>query len=279
MERTMTFVLARRQLYDLVWSEPIQRLSKQIGISDVAIAKQCHKHGVPVPPRGYWNRRQAGKRVRKKKLPERNLVTIDRVSMSGTLPPELHERLNRVPGEASETIDVLTARLRERLGLVKVPRNFSRVHRCIATLLERDEESRQKHGSSVFTKFGAPSERRRLLFLNGLFLGFEKVGGRAWLRGEYAREHGIYMGNSMIQFTLGTSSNGRNGHARSYPVAAIPDALYLSVFGYGFPPGLATRWQDEEGNPLENQLTEVIVGLAVGHQHRHFVTEKLAAGR
>lgn len=30
----MTFTLTREQLYDLVWSKPMQRLAKQIGISD-----------------------------------------------------------------------------------------------------------------------------------------------------------------------------------------------------------------------------------------------------
>lgn len=42
----MSFVIARQQLYDLVWSEPMQRLGKQIGISDVAIAKACRKAGM-----------------------------------------------------------------------------------------------------------------------------------------------------------------------------------------------------------------------------------------
>jgi hypothetical protein len=52
----------REQLYDLVWSEPMQRLAKQIGISDVAIAKHCRKLGVPVAERGYWNKLQVGSR-------------------------------------------------------------------------------------------------------------------------------------------------------------------------------------------------------------------------
>ena len=56
----MTFTLTREQLYDLVWSEPMQRLAKQIGISDVAIAKHCRKLGVPVPERGHWNKLQVG---------------------------------------------------------------------------------------------------------------------------------------------------------------------------------------------------------------------------
>ena len=63
----MTFTLTREQLYDLVWSEPMQRLAKKIGISDVAIAKHCRKLGVPVPERGYWNKLQVGKPVTKKR--------------------------------------------------------------------------------------------------------------------------------------------------------------------------------------------------------------------
>jgi len=46
----------------------MQRLAKQIGISDVAIAKHCRKLGVPVPERGYWNKLQAGKPVTKTAL-------------------------------------------------------------------------------------------------------------------------------------------------------------------------------------------------------------------
>lgn len=46
--RQMSFVLTREQLYDLVWSEPMQGLSKQIGISNVVLAKHCRKVGIPV---------------------------------------------------------------------------------------------------------------------------------------------------------------------------------------------------------------------------------------
>lgn len=47
----MAITLTRRQLYELVWSEPTQQLAKQIGISDVAIAKHCRKAGIPMPGR------------------------------------------------------------------------------------------------------------------------------------------------------------------------------------------------------------------------------------
>jgi hypothetical protein len=45
--KPMTCNLTREQLYDLVWSEPLQRLAKRISISDVAIANHCRTLGVP----------------------------------------------------------------------------------------------------------------------------------------------------------------------------------------------------------------------------------------
>ena len=43
----MSFRLTREQLYELVWSEPMHRLGKQIVISDVAIAKHRRRLGIP----------------------------------------------------------------------------------------------------------------------------------------------------------------------------------------------------------------------------------------
>lgn len=54
----MTFT--RRQLFDLVWSKPIQQLAKEYGYSDVGLAKICRKHDIPLPPRGYWSKVSAG---------------------------------------------------------------------------------------------------------------------------------------------------------------------------------------------------------------------------
>jgi len=45
---------SRSDLFDLVWSTPILKLAKEIGISDVALAKACRKMGIPLPGRGHW---------------------------------------------------------------------------------------------------------------------------------------------------------------------------------------------------------------------------------
>ncbi len=57
-------VLTRQELYDLVWSTPLTRLADDFGLSDVGLAKICERHRVPTPPRGYWAKKEAGKKVK-----------------------------------------------------------------------------------------------------------------------------------------------------------------------------------------------------------------------
>lgn len=61
--------IKRQDLYELVWSKPMQQLAKEFGISDVALAKICRKLEIPRPGRGYWARKAAGKPVKQDPLP------------------------------------------------------------------------------------------------------------------------------------------------------------------------------------------------------------------
>lgn len=48
------FSITKEELQELVWKMPTSKLSEQLGVSDVAIAKRCKKLGIAKPPRGYW---------------------------------------------------------------------------------------------------------------------------------------------------------------------------------------------------------------------------------
>ena len=61
--------MTREELHALVWSEPLRKVAQSMGISDVALSKHCRKSNVPVPPRGWWARKEAGKRVQVTPLP------------------------------------------------------------------------------------------------------------------------------------------------------------------------------------------------------------------
>ncbi|ODR95232.1 hypothetical protein AUC70_05925 [Methyloceanibacter stevinii] len=272
----MTFTLTRKQLYELVWSEPKQRLAAQIGISDVALAKHCRKLGIPVPERGYWNKLQAGKPVIRAQLPERDLVTINRVTISGELSDELRARLTSEPGNTGEeeSIEVLAERLRNRLGKVAVPRDFSRAHRSIEALLRKDEKLREECAQRPYfwnkPRFDEPFERRRLRFLNGLFLAFEKVGARPWLRGNEARQLGVQLGDISLDFQLDEPSKLRLQRRPLARKAKNPQSLCLAITNTRTPtPGMVMDWQDEDGRPLEKQLVEIIVGMAVAGEQLH----------
>ena len=79
--------LTRQELYDLVWSTPMTKLAESFGISDVGLAKICDRHRVPKPPRGYWAKKEAGKRVKQTIFVEVDDPLLDHIII------EAHDRI------------------------------------------------------------------------------------------------------------------------------------------------------------------------------------------
>ncbi len=65
-----TVDLLRSALYELVWSEPVHRLAPKFSLSDVGFAKICRRNNIPLPPRGYWARLEAGQTPEREPLPD-----------------------------------------------------------------------------------------------------------------------------------------------------------------------------------------------------------------
>lgn len=61
----------RKDLYDLVWAEPLSRLAKKYKISDNGLRKICKRMNIPIPAMGYWQKIQYKKKVTIIKLPEK----------------------------------------------------------------------------------------------------------------------------------------------------------------------------------------------------------------
>jgi hypothetical protein len=59
----------REALYQMVWERPVLVLAKEIGVSEVALAKACRKAGVPLPTRGHWAIIKAGRTIKTPALP------------------------------------------------------------------------------------------------------------------------------------------------------------------------------------------------------------------
>lgn len=61
--------LRREELYEKVWTTPLQKLAREFGLSDVGLAKLCRRHGIPRPGRGYWTRVEFGQNPGRIPLP------------------------------------------------------------------------------------------------------------------------------------------------------------------------------------------------------------------
>ncbi len=89
----------RQELYEQVWSEPMTKLSKNYGISDVGLRQICIRMGVPTPLSGYWAQIRAGYDVPKPELmefdPKKHVQTYKIEPTEKILPPMTDEQLEQ----------------------------------------------------------------------------------------------------------------------------------------------------------------------------------------
>lgn len=123
-ENSTVVTLTRAELYERVWQTPMRILAPQLGLSDVGLAKTCRRASIPVPPVGYWAKRQHGKTVRRPALPRRSddaeplrFEVKPRAPREPSVAPTLHD-----PALVSEL-----ARLKE-VGDLVVPASVEEMH-------------------------------------------------------------------------------------------------------------------------------------------------------
>ena len=183
--------LSRKELYDLVWSEPLMTLSARFGISDVAVKKTCARAQIPTPERGYWAKKDAGKETFQAEFPVRPPGMNDEVEIGAGASASYHywtqeEILAPIgaPPQFPESIESVRERIMGAVGHVTVPKTLSIWHPTIDRLLKEDEERRQKQLNATYTfsweapRFDSPLARRRLRILNSLFFAVGKMNGR-----------------------------------------------------------------------------------------------------
>src|SRR5580765_8393392 len=72
-------ILTREALYEKVWSEPISKIAASYHLSDRGLGKVCARHDIPVPPRGWWAKKQHGHRVRQQPLPASRHSNVENI--------------------------------------------------------------------------------------------------------------------------------------------------------------------------------------------------------
>ena len=111
--------ISREDLFALIWEKPTVEVARDMGISDVTVAKLCAHLQVPKPPRGYWARVEAGQTPRRPPLrafrdeieERRKVIARPRPGVIG-LSPIQRKFVDRALVElAAKAVDIGTTRI------------------------------------------------------------------------------------------------------------------------------------------------------------------------
>lgn len=273
----MAHSFTRLELYNLVWSEPMRDIAARFQISDVGLAKACRNASIPVPPRGYWNKKKAGHRVAAFALPPREPGHSDEMTIGQDRYWHSHEPIDESEPEPpppvfDESIVSVRARVDKRTSAVRVSAGFELAHPDIRKLLDKDARKREKQRDSTHAwpwdtpVFDSPLQKRRLRILNAILLALAKQGFSGSVRGDKADEITIHIGRTSFELEL-TEAPRKPRTAGKDEARQRRETLRLAIkAGYKTPAALLA--EDEPNRALEACLRAVLVNLIVlGEEH------------
>jgi len=266
--------LSRKELYELVWSEPMKILAPRFGVSDVALRKACARAEIPTPGPGHWAKKAARKNTSQEAFPERPPGMDDEVligagqgywhsgwneeELRGPLPP---------PPEFEEPVERVHERIAKTVGKLTVPREVRTWHPALEKLLKEDEQRRERQRASSFPSswdaplFDTPFERRRLRVLNTLVLGAGTMNGKPAIGDHEARSIHFSFYQRQVGIRLDRLKRPRRrGYAANTP--DVDEAkLSLSILHSPGSENERIAWQDDEQGKVETRITEIAIQI------------------
>ncbi len=166
--------VTREELFRQVWAKPMSSLAKDYGISGNGLAKICDRLVIPYPPRGWWAKKAAGKKVAYRRLPELSDDTPDRVTISPAPP--------RVVPDVEATRDLVKATIGD--AAIRVAKTLHAPHPIVARWVAEQKreldrarsEPRGSYGALIARITWSETKRRRVRVLDALFKEGEKRG-------------------------------------------------------------------------------------------------------
>jgi hypothetical protein len=271
-------IISRQALFDRVWAEPLRDVAASFGISGVALAKVCRRYGIPVPWRGYWAKRQAGKRLEVPPLPRRGLGMTDTVQVFRRRWNEREDEATIVaeeippPPEFPELLPDLATRVRALVGKVPQSRDLKQPHPIIARLLEEDEARREKWKASRYPSsfdqpfFASPFEQRRLRLIDAIFKVAGKLGMPPALHGRNPDKFHVRVGEVSVTFSLDVPKAPERSNYSTPSDIRRPthEPLRFQIHeDYKASDAIRLAWDDSPTTTLEGCLADIVVGILV----------------
>jgi hypothetical protein len=295
---------SRKQLYDLVWSQPMTKVAVQFGLSDRGLAKLCERHGIPVPPRGYWAKHAAGRSVKRPPLlslepsrPEPSIFVSKRATHAHGQPDSPTEPALALPDEIQEAID----RENSLEQHITVPDALRSPHRITAKWIERERRDRQSARSDPLLARlhrTSPAEeavqKRRIRIIDALLKGLEARGFKVRTEHDYGHspilvDHEVdtvtitvaeRLSHQRRRLTEEEKQSRRYSEGQEWTQSASPTGeLRLSIKhgGYGRDAEVADRPDLKLEQQLNAAIGEVIKGMwqAKKRRQEHQESERL----
>ncbi len=265
MNRQVEFT--REALYQMVWERPVLVLAKEIGVSDVALAKACRKAGIPLPNRGHWAIVKAGRTIKTPVLPAHKPGQPETVVFTVMEnPPPKVPKPDPPAGPA-----------------IEIPTELIKPHRLVAELKAAAKGAREdngvfalNYGKVLRVRTSASQLQRVLILLDMLFKQFEERGYSVRIA-EKGGETELVLKEGVVSFRLDERTTktvplpppprppGRRGehyHEPWRPASIlVGTGEFTMEFGRYALRGCQTTWKDRAKASLEAQLHDVIAAL------------------
>jgi hypothetical protein len=263
--------ITRKELYEQVWTEPITKLSKRYGVSDVGLAKICSRNFIPRPPRGYWAKKQAGKDPGRNPLPQGNTDKII----------EIKAHPFKVCDSQMKEVAVKEIGSKEHDRIV-VPETLRKPHPLVkqsAEILRSQEPNNQgliesSKMNCLDIQVSKKSLPRALRIMDTLIKSLEHRGYGVFLSGQSTevRIHDVALSFGMTEQLVKKRKEPKdhelNGyyqfaHSRFYEESVPSGKLCLSIRDAVFYWGGSCQhtWRDGKSKRLEDRLNGFISGL------------------
>lgn len=261
-----TIELSRKQLYDLVWSTPISKLTQQYAISNEGFKKICKKFEIPMPQNGFWLKLKYNKKIKIEKLnpvfggidkiimtlrEEGNTINVDQTPL--TIRTKEIENDPNAPLTVPETItkpDILTIQTKDYWkGKIKF-NSYREDNRIVYPI-----------------RVGNNCEKRALLFMD-TFTKLLRYRGHTWSK-EYGSE-GVLIDTVFIKIDL------REASKRIPPTTKYGSSQYIPTGEFIIKMGKYSEvkeWRDGK-TKIEEMLAKIMAKLEIYAAHEKIRKEE-----
>lgn len=255
-----TIELSRKELYNLVWSTPLSKITLQYAYNNDGIKKICKQYDIPMPDASYWSKIKYNKKV---KIEELNPVFIGVDKVVLTIREEGNSiNVNQTP---------LTIRTKEiesnPKAPLRVPDKIANPDILIQNTKKRHESKNDKGFNSdsiidTVSIYVQEENYSRALRIMDTFIKLLRFRGHSFSRDRNNRGPRINVKEVLFYFEI-REKNKRIPGVKLYDSSTyIPTGILIIKIGESYK---AMEWSDG-ANKLEKQLAKIVAKIELEAQ-------------